>query len=388
MNTIVLKDLLAKELIRKLDKKASIFPIANRAFEWTIKWTWTDTVSVQELPSFDMDLWVTLWDDVTAEDWAVTSYNLVIDQAANKLLKVKDIEEVRTNFNANWWLADRLAEAVRRMYDQFTAVQVRNADASVKIQDWTPQLLDKDSVIWAINEMAQKLEEQNVEVSGWNVKLYINPAVKNLINNSNLVTWFDKWYDSKLKWTVWMIAWFDAIMTSNLPFKQKVTFTWTTTADDFITINWVTFTFVASPSAAWDVDIAWTAAGTLANLVAAVNWWAWEWTAYKEITSADRKIISSVFVNAWTDWAITAWKYIEIAKSSTHITLVDASRIMFAAEVNAINVAAQMTWFKITEAEKGFYSNVLTEHAFWWALLGSNTKRVATYDIKNWVSVA
>lgn len=43
------------------------------------------------------------------------------------------------------------------------------------------------------------------------------------------------------------------------------------TANDTVVIDGVTFTFVASPSAAGDVDIAGTAAGTVDNLVALIN---------------------------------------------------------------------------------------------------------------------
>jgi hypothetical protein len=54
-NTIILADLLMKEVVRNLDKSASIFPIANQAFTGDLRQQ-GNTVVVQTLPSFDMDL--------------------------------------------------------------------------------------------------------------------------------------------------------------------------------------------------------------------------------------------------------------------------------------------------------------------------------------------
>jgi hypothetical protein len=47
-----------------------------------------------------------------------------------------------------------------------------------------------------------------------------------------------------------------------------------------------------------------------------------------------------------------------------------------------------MIGMKVTDAEKGFYKNLLWENAWGWAVLWSNDKRIATYEMTNWVAVA
>jgi len=394
-NTIITKDMLMKEVIRKLDKKAVIYPLANRAFEWELRRQW-QTVTVQEYPSFDMDLWVTLWDDITAEDWTITDHDLTIDQSANKNLKVKEIELIRSNLSLENGLASRVAEAIRRMYDQFTAVTaVTWVNAANKLKENAPATLVKTDVIDEINSIAQKLEEANVDIDAWNVFLFINPAVKALINNSDLVSGFDKWLALRMKWYAWSIAWMHTVSTNNLPFKQSITLDWLPTDADTITIAWVVFTFQTawSAAAAWDISIWADAAATQANLIAAVNWtWTPSATTYIEVSAADRLTLKWAYVNlaAFSSdvWSLTAWKYIVVSESADNLALWTAWRVMFAMESNAVNVPAQMTWMKITEATQWFYSNLLFEHAFWWAVLWSNDLRVATYEITNWTTVS
>jgi hypothetical protein len=44
-----------------------------------------------------MDLGQTSGEVITAEDWAITSENLVINEVFNKNLKIKDIEAIQSN---------------------------------------------------------------------------------------------------------------------------------------------------------------------------------------------------------------------------------------------------------------------------------------------------
>lgn len=66
------------------------------------------------------------------------------------------------------------------------------------------------------------------------------------------------------------------------------------TADDTVTINGVTFTFVASPSSPGDVDIGGSAAASVDNLVAAINGGAGAGTAYIEVSSLNRTKLEGI----------------------------------------------------------------------------------------------
>lgn len=64
------------------------------------------------------------------------------------------------------------------------------------------------------------------------------------------------------------------------------------TANDTVVINGVTFTFVATPTDPGDVDLGGSADTTRANLTAAINGGAGAGTAYIEVSSANRILLS------------------------------------------------------------------------------------------------
>lgn len=73
------------------------------------------------------------------------------------------------------------------------------------------------------------------------------------------------------------------------------------TANDTVTIAGVTFTFVASPSAAGDVDLGGSVDATRANLAAAINAGAGAGTAYIELDAADRATLDALRITATND---------------------------------------------------------------------------------------
>lgn len=66
------------------------------------------------------------------------------------------------------------------------------------------------------------------------------------------------------------------------------------TANDTVVIEGVTFTFVASPSSAGDVDLGANVDATRANLAAAINAGSGAGTDYIELSAADRRTITKV----------------------------------------------------------------------------------------------
>ena len=78
-------------------------------------------------------------------------------------------------------------------------------------------------------------------------------------------------------------------VSSNLTATATLDFGTNPTANDTVTIGWVVFTFVATPTLPWDVDIAGSAAATLDNLVLAINGTGTPGTStYIELTAANR----------------------------------------------------------------------------------------------------
>lgn len=397
-NTIITKELLQKEVTKNLDKNASIFPIANRQYEWELK-KQGQTVTVQQLPSFDMDQGITAWWDITAEDWAITSENLTCDQAMNKAIKILDIEDTRSNLDLAsmlWW---RLQESVNRAYDQFTAVTaVRWAITANRLVEGSPATESSSTAFWTVESFRYTTDQQNVSD---NVFLFVNPIFKSFLRQSSLLDNTETWIWMRINWEVWRASDLRVIMTNNLPFKQKITLVTIPTAWDTFTITvWsttITFTFVASWTAAnaWEISIWANAAAAQANMVLAINWTWTPWaTTYIDLSAANRKLLRNAFVQMTSFSSnvsyLTAWKYVLLAEVVTPADFVlwTASRVLFSMDNNAVNIARQLVWYKMTDAEKWFYKNVLVEDVYWWAVLNDNDKRIITKEIANWVTIA
>ena len=358
-NTIITEALLQKETLINLDKKAVIFDVANSDYTWALR-EQGDTVTVQLMPDIDMDQGVTAGNDITAEDWAITSDTLTVDQAMNKNLKIKEIEETQSNLNLEAKLWARVAEATSRAYDQFTAVTwVRGVASANKLNEWSPATESKTTAFATMETFRQTMDENNV-YWGW---FFTNPAFKSLLRQADILDGFGEWYWVRKTADIWDVSGFRTRMTNNLPWKQSLWMATEPTADDTVTITvWgttITFTFVASPSAAWDVDLWGSAAVSQANLVAAINWGSWAWSAYIEISAANRKLLNNAFVEM-SDFSsdvayLTAWKAITTWETFTDWTDAwgTASRVLFSCDQNSINVVRQLVGFKITDAEKG-----------------------------------
>jgi hypothetical protein len=148
----------------------------------------------------------------------------------------------------------------------------------------------------------------------------LDPISISKIEQQFTVTWFstvdrivNNWYWAY--WYKWNFLWIEAYMSQNVPHSVSLWMATNPTANDTVVINWVTFTFKAVPSVAWEVDIAWTAAWTVANLVAAINWtWTPSATTYIELDAADRIALKNKRVVATDDttaiWLISAWRMV------------------------------------------------------------------------------
>ena len=399
-NTIIVANLLQKEVIKNLDKKAVIFPCANPAYTGELKEKGT-TVEVETLPSFNMDMGQTAGNDITAQDWAITSETLVINEVFNKNLKIKDLEAIQSNLNLRSQLWGRIAEATARTYDQYVAsLIVENTYSWNRLVQGSPATETTSTITTTLDAIAQTLEEQNVDVAWGDVYCFINPACKGLINSSDLYKSFDKWLAHRQKGYIGDYAWMMIISTNNLPFKQKITLTTIPTANDTftMTIKWtaIVWTFVASggASSAWDISIWANAAAAQANMVLAINWtWTPAAATYIDVSAANRKLIANALCNLTTFASdvtyFTAAYYVLLAEAVTPADFViwTASKVLMAVEKNAVNFVSQQDWYKITDAEKWFYSNLLAENAFGWKVFAINARKMVTKEVTNWATV-
>jgi hypothetical protein len=94
---------------------------------------------------------------------------------------------------------------------------------------------------------------------------------------------------------------FDYYVTSEVEHEQVLGMATNPTANDTVTVKGVTFKFVASPSAAGDIDIGGSVDVSRANLEAAINDTGTAGTTYIQLSDANRKILKNAGVVAVND---------------------------------------------------------------------------------------
>ena len=117
-NTYSIRDLLLPELLRKLEQSFVLKNFVNTKYEGELKKKGASVV-VQVAPDIT---WIdgtigTVGDDMTPTDWAFTDETLTVAQTAKMALKIKNIEEVRSNLNIRSELASRAAYGQALKYD-------------------------------------------------------------------------------------------------------------------------------------------------------------------------------------------------------------------------------------------------------------------------------
>lgn len=126
-------------------------------------------------------------------------------------------------------------------------------------------------------------------------------------------------------WQVVPLADFDYMITPEVEREQVLSLATQPTADDTVTVKGVTFTFVASPSAAGDVDLGANVDATRANLAAAINGGAGAGTAYIALSAANRKILKDAGVVATNDDTANTLTVSAFSKISGAETLTDGT---------------------------------------------------------------
>lgn len=110
-------------------------------------------------------------------------------------------------------------------------------------------------------------------------------------------------------------------VSENLTGEAVLSLATNVTADDTVTIEGVTFTFVASPSAAGHVDVGADADTSRANLAAAINAGAGAGTAYVELSAADRATLTAAGITATNN--NTANTLTVVGKGSGRLTVAE-----------------------------------------------------------------
>ena len=147
---------------------------------------------------------------------------------------------------------------------------------------------------------------------------------------------------------------FDYVVTPEIEHEQLTTGS-SIVSTDVYTVKGVTFTVVASPSAAGHVDLGANDEETLQNLAAAVNGGAGAGSAYIEVTPANRAILKNAGVKATsTATTITVTGYGSLAVVSPDTTLVvgDEQKNLLAGLRNSTHLALPSKGFMVDEIDQ------------------------------------
>ena len=219
-NTIINPTIFAKEVIRNRDIKNVFYKFANSDYTWELKKAW-DTVTVQTLPTLSFTTWGTAWNAITATDFTITSENLVIDQVAQLMVTLKDIEVTQSNLSLEAKVWERFAEAEARLLDVVIRDFILN-DVDSKIPSGNKLstiTASKTTVFPAIEALKVKLAENNVTD---NLVLFVAPIIWSYLRQADVLDNTDQGFMTRQKGYLGLISGFKVIETNALTTPKKM----------------------------------------------------------------------------------------------------------------------------------------------------------------------
>lgn len=210
-----------------------------------------------------------------------------------------------------------------------------------------PITLSTTNLPLVVSDLQAKLLANNIEENG-DLVLVIDPYAASIVNQT-IIGKNIALTDLTLKnGYAGPLVGFKTYISNNLTFTGILTLTEQVSEGNTVTIAGVVFTFNATPSGAGSVDIGSDAAGSQANLIAAVNGAAGAGTTYIALSAADRAKLTDLRVEATSVGTTMVIKAIGAGRISctetiTHATDVWSKKMIhcYAGRAKQIDVVAQ-----------------------------------------------
>ena len=167
---------------------------------------------------------------------------------------------------------------------------------------------------------------------------------------------------------------FEIRVSNNLPYSASLALANQVTANDTVIINGVVFTFVASPTTAGHVHIGSDAAGSQANLIAAINGASGAGTDYIELDVADREIMINsgiVATASSTSVALTGYGDISVSETLTHASNIWSAQTQHS--LFGVKGAIDLVTQKVPSVEFRTAEKRLGRYVYPWMLYGKKT---------------
>lgn len=226
---------------------------------------------------------------------------LTVDQDKMTLFNLSQKEMVQAGpLNPGTVIGGQVAIKLATYVDADVLGEVRNAfadfdtgDLTTLVSNGTPITLNSTTVPQAVTRLPAKLRKNNQNLS--NLALVVDSyGISDMFQyllgkNADFVNaLFQNGYVNE------QVASAEVYVSENLTAEAVLGLATAPTANDTVVINGVTFTFVATPTVAGDIDIG-TADVSRANLAAAINGGAGAGTAYIELSAANRRAITKTY---------------------------------------------------------------------------------------------
>lgn len=381
---------LTKEVIMNLDPKKTIAKYAqNTMLEGQLRKE-GDTVRVQNLPDVEWNKGGTAGADITASSFAITQESLTISDTFQINEEITDLQEVQYNRILMSDITSRIAEGQARVQDKYVAAMVRDANASNQFNEATPLAVTVANSLTTVEQLRVALEDQNVDVGAGDVGLFISPNFASLLRQGNWLTNTEAGVDVNIKGYLGRCSGMNIYQSNLLPSVVNLTMDTQPTANDTLTINGITWTYVAAGTAAAAGEIALTGslAGDQANLINAIMGTGTAGAAtYIDVSAANRTALENLDIYVGTFASnvakITASSTLTVSETFTAVTNIfgTVGKLAFAIKKGAINIAYQLNKMKVTEATQGFRSNILGEMVAGRKVFATDAKKIATTRI-------
>ena len=302
--------------IQALLSKTSVMPlIASFKEEATL----TRGQSVNRPTISDVTVWdYTALTDATKQDWTLTQELLTVDQSKIIRQDYDPVEVKQIEYDIPNDLVKRIAYRLRDQMDRKFLTEVANANLSLDAWNfwgtsWAP--VDLSSIA------AERVFADAYATLAWNAVesdkpwyAVVDPFTASSISQRAISQWFNLWDRTFANGYTWNFLDFKVFVSNNLP--ATVDFTIATAipaATDTTTINGVVFTWQTTIWVVpWAVLAETSVTQSAANLVVAINAWAWAATKYVEVSAANRKkLTNSDVVATSAAWVVTitsAWR--------------------------------------------------------------------------------
>ena len=227
---------------------------------------------------------------------------LTVDQDKMTLFNLFQKEMVQAgHLNPGTVIGGQVAIKLATYVDADVLGETRNAfadfdtgDLTTLVSNGTPITLNSTTVPQAVTRLPAKLRKNNQNLS--NLALVVDSyGISDMFQyllgkNADFVNaLFQNGYVNE------QVASAEVYVSENLTAEAVLGLATEPTANDTVVINGVTFTFVASPAVAGDVDLGGSADVSRANLTAAINAGAGAGTAYIELSAANRRAITKTY---------------------------------------------------------------------------------------------